>query len=289
MRSIPLPSPHLLHSLVPVHQLLPTLTHDLQPGTNTYLIGTSPSRLLIDTGEGFPAWRASLSQVLRDENCAISAALLTHWHHDHVGGVRDLRALCPGVKIYENKSPSNEEFLDIHDGDAWEVDGGGGEGKRLRAVFCPGHTDNHMAFVLETEGAVFTGDNVLGHGTAVFEDLAEYVRSLERMKGEFGEGGGRAYPGHGEVVQDGRAKCEGYIQHRAEREREVLKVVEGAGGDGVSVRGIVEVVYKDVRKDLWDAAARGVLLILRKLQGEGKVEEIGEKWRIISSGSEMKL
>ena len=50
-----------------------------------------------------------------------------------------------------------------------------------------------MAFVLEEENAMFTGDNVLGHGTAVFEDLAVYLDSLTRMREQFH---GRAYPGH---------------------------------------------------------------------------------------------
>lgn len=40
---------------------------------------------------------------------------------------------------------------------------------------------------------MFTGDNVLGHGTAVFEDLAVYLDSLSRMREQFH---GRAYPGH---------------------------------------------------------------------------------------------
>lgn len=40
---------------------------------------------------------------------------------------------------------------------------------------------------------MFTGDNILGHGTAVFEDLAVYLDSLSCMRGQFH---GRAYPGH---------------------------------------------------------------------------------------------
>lgn len=63
----------------------------------------------------------------------------------------------------------------------------------MRAFHCPGHTTDHMAFVLEEENAMFTGDNVLGHGTAVFEDLAVYLDSLSRMREQFH---GRAYPGH---------------------------------------------------------------------------------------------
>lgn len=63
----------------------------------------------------------------------------------------------------------------------------------MRAFHCPGHTADHMVFVLEEESAMFTGDNVLGHGTAVFENLTVYLDSLSRMREQFR---GRAYPGH---------------------------------------------------------------------------------------------
>lgn len=122
-------------------------------GTNTYLLGTGPERLLIDTGEGKPIWPENLASVLSSEKATIRDTILTHWHHDHVDGVTDLLKLCPESKVYKNEP--DKGMLNCEDGQRFEV-----EGATLRAFKCPGHTTDHVALVLEEEGAMFTGDNV---------------------------------------------------------------------------------------------------------------------------------
>lgn len=143
---------------------------------------------------------------------------------------------------------------------------------------------------------MFTGDNVLGHGTAVFEDLGCYMSSLERMKNQFS---GRAYPGHGAVIEEGRKRIGEYIEHRHQREREVLHVMEEArkaakDGDGSDTGAstpmeIVKIVYKEVPENLHEPAARGVLQILQKLAGEGQAVQSadGHRWQIAEKASAM--
>ncbi|KAK1830541.1 metallo-beta-lactamase superfamily protein [Podospora conica] len=243
-------------------------------GTNTYLVGTGRSRLLIDTGEGLPSWLSALRRTLAAENATVAAAVLTHWHHDHVNGVPDLLAACPDAKVYKHTPGPGQHA--IADGQRFEV-----EGATLTAWHTPGHTGDHVVLVLGEEGAMFTGDNVLGHGTGVFEDLGVYMRSLERMGGLFG---GVAYPGHGEVVQDGPGKVREYIRHRKMREEQVVKTMQGRneGGDGHwwTAMELVKVIYKDYPESLHGPAAAGVVQILRKLEKEGRVVADGERWRL---------
>ena len=184
--------------------------------------------------------------------------------------------------MYKNIAGEGQE--EIKDGQVFSV-----EGAALRAVFSPGHTEDHMALILEEEDAMFTGDNVLGQGTAVFEDLLTYIKSLEKMKAMFH---GRAYPGHGPVIPDGPATIADYIQHRQQREDQVLAVLKSdihhpdrpykEKPDEWTSMEIVKIIYRDVPEILHDAANRGILQILHKLQAEDKVIEVEEtqKWRI---------
>ncbi|KAL6923824.1 hypothetical protein ACHAPO_011370 [Fusarium lateritium] len=251
-------------------------------GTNTYLLGTGRSRLLIDTGEGRKAWITSVCEILQRENATIATALITHWHHDHTGGIKDFLSISPQARIYKHTPDDGQ--LDIKHGQRFEV-----EGATLTAVYTPGHTSDHVVFVFKEEDAMFTADNVLGQGTAVFEDLVTYIRSLEEMKSLFK---GRAYPGHGPVIENGPAKIAEYISHRRQREEQVIRTLKTGPGDVETndpaswsewtAMELVEVIYKDVPRDLYPAACGGVLQILGKLEGEGRVAHDGEKWRMVA-------
>ncbi|OAA54799.1 metallo-beta-lactamase superfamily protein [Niveomyces insectorum RCEF 264] len=234
------------------------------------------------------------------------------WHPDHVGGIDQVRQLVPGVPVYQNQAgagaggratttASTDDVLDIADGQAFRV-----PGATLRAVHTPGHAANHMVFVLAEEGAVFAGDNVLGQGTAVFEDLAVYLRSLARMRALYPVDDGateedsrfrgrRLYPGHGPVVADGPAKITEYMEHRQQREDQVVQLLRTQNATAAAAavelasvsppsawtaQALVEVIYADVRKDLHAAAERGVVQILQKLESEGKAVRDGSAWRL---------
>ncbi|KAG8162927.1 hypothetical protein KVR01_007405 [Diaporthe batatas] len=243
-------------------------------GTNTYLVGTGSQRLLIDTGEGKPSWVAALRRTLAEENAVVSHALISHWHGDHQGGIKDLLALSPDTKVLKNQPEDGQ--LDIADGQRFSVDGA-----TLTAVHTPGHTVDHMVFVFDEEDALFTADNVLGQGTAVFEDLPTYLASLDRMKDLFR---GRAYPGHGPVIDDGPAKIKEYVSHRQQREDQItqtLRSVNSATGTALwEPMELVKVIYHDVPETLHLPAQGGVMQVLQKLEGEGKVSREGGRWAL---------
>ncbi|KAJ6439963.1 metallo-beta-lactamase domain-containingprotein [Purpureocillium lavendulum] len=270
-------SQQLAH-LPPVERLSPTCIRILGAnpgkftlqGTNTYLLGTGRRRILIDAGEGRQAWLDSLKATLDSEGATIQAALISHWHHDHTGGIAQLLQLVPDVTVYKMHPGPGQ--LPIEHGQVFRVDGA-----TLTAAHTPGHTADHVVFILDEEAAMFTADNVLGHGTAVFEDLTAYLASLSKMRTLFS---GRAYPGHGPVVEDGPARIAEYVVHRRQREEQVLQAMSSKESAWTAM-DIVKVVYRDVPENLHAAASGGVVQILDKLQRDGRVAGHGDEWRLV--------
>ncbi|XP_045611930.1 endoribonuclease LACTB2-like isoform X3 [Procambarus clarkii] len=153
-------------------------------GTNTYLIGTGKSRILLDAGEkGNADYISALLSVLKQQETTIDKIVITHWHHDHIGGLMDVLGCLGGcVKVYKfpradaPDEPLHESvrLIKLKHNDEIKT-----EGATLKVLHTPGHTTDHVVLAVEEEGAVFSGDCILGEGTAVFEDLHTYMASLK--------------------------------------------------------------------------------------------------------------
>ncbi|KAG6013233.1 hypothetical protein E4U54_006958 [Claviceps lovelessii] len=250
-------------------------------GTNTYLLGSGSRRILIDTGEGKPGWISSLKSTLAEEKAYVGIVVLSHWHHDHTGGISDVLSIAPKAIIYKHEPATGQRAMS--DGQIFAVDG-----VTLTAFHTPGHTKDHMVFVLAEEDAMFTADNVLGHGTTVFEDMSAYLNSLEKMQRLFS---GRAYPGHGPVLEDGRGIIKSYIEHRLSRVEQVLQTMRASNGPRPkgaewSVMDVVKIIYHDVPAELHPAAGRGISQILEKLSRDGLAIQIDkDHWRVTKDAS----
>jgi glyoxylase-like metal-dependent hydrolase (beta-lactamase superfamily II) len=211
-------------------------------GTNTYLVGRTPA-VVIDPGPDDPG---HLERVRRaaEARGGLGTVLLTHRHGDHSDGVAAL-----GV---EPAHPRDGETI-----------------AGLTAIATPGHSADHLCFVIED--ACFTGDLILGEGSTIVGpremggSLADYMRSLERLRSLDLR---VLYPGHGPEVRDPRAKIDEYVEHRMMRERRLV----GALDRGVQSRSaLLAEVWDDVPEELRGAAAIAMQAHLEKLEDEGRL------------------
>lgn len=61
------------------------------------------SRILIDTGDkNVPDYQTNLAKVLMLEKANIEHIIVTHWHHDHLGGVDDLYGTIASKKLFHS-------------------------------------------------------------------------------------------------------------------------------------------------------------------------------------------
>jgi hydroxyacylglutathione hydrolase len=110
---------------------------------------------------------AAILKVLAQENWALTDILITHHHHDHVGGVAELKQKykCRVVAPHDRKAAIADVDQRVTNGDVVKV------GNLLaRVIETPGHTLDHVSYVFDKEKAVFAADTLFSIGCGrVFE------------------------------------------------------------------------------------------------------------------------
>lgn len=267
------------------------------PGTNTYIVGMGSRRVLIDAGDsGVSSYIELLQRTLRAFDATLSAILITHSHPDHIGGARDVARACGGdepVSIRKVPWSGHDAGLTIEnvsDGDELRIDAR----TTLRAYHTPGHAPDHVCWLLPEEGLLFSGDTILGAGTTIVPahggDMRLYLASLARLRDD-PHGWCTICPGHGPMVTDGRRAVREYIEHRLQREAQILNELSlaqqsdclhgrgstcphGGAADALqSARDLVESMYRDrsLSHELRMAATETVYSHLVWLRAKGRV------------------
>ncbi len=246
-------------------------------GTGVYIVGTRDVAV-IDPGPLIDEHVAALKRALAGKR--VSHILVTHTHIDHSPAAQPLKewsgaktyAFGPHGSGHHDDGPRMEEGGDqafmpdvrLKDGEVVE-----GNGFTIEAVHTPGHTSNHLCFGLREEKALFTGDHVMGWSTTVVTppdgNMREYMASVRKLQAR---NDAVLYPTHGAPVTDPKPFLQAYIDHRLEREAQILSCLK----DGIDrIPAMVERMYADVDKRLHPAAARSVLAHLIQLTEDGRV------------------
>jgi glyoxylase-like metal-dependent hydrolase (beta-lactamase superfamily II) len=150
----------------------------------------------------------------------------------------------------------------------------------LTVLHTPGHAPDHLCFWHESTRSVFSGDLALS-GTTVWipgnehGDVAAYIRSLERI---LALEPARLYPAHGPIVERPAALLRHYIEHRREREAQIVEALRA--GD-TTPAAIAARLYRALSPKVLPLAQESVTAHLRKLEREGRARCVAEAWTII--------
>lgn len=258
----------------------PTLLHAGNPGPYTgdgnwtYLIaGDRP--LLIDAGVGEPEHLDAIAVAAADGPADV---VVTHGHSDHASGAPMIRLRWPAARFFKHPWPERDTsvpWLTIADGET-VITGAG----PLEVLHTPGHSPDHVALWHADSRTLFVGD-LLQLGTTVFipassgGSLADYLASLERLRQL---SPARAWPAHGPVIEDPLALIQYYLDHRRQREEQVLAALE----EGLAtVEAITGRIYVNLAPALTPMARESVLAHLVKLAREGRALRGEGTWSIV--------
>jgi hydroxyacylglutathione hydrolase len=140
-----------------------------------WLIENETETWIVDPGDAEP-----VLEVLAARNKKLTGILITHHHHDHIGGVE--RLLSSGLKVIGPQKDQFELVNDpVHEGDSRRICG-----VEFRVMEVPGHTLNHIAYYaepLDQPPVLFCGDTLFSAGCGrLFEGTPKQMyQSLDRF------------------------------------------------------------------------------------------------------------
>jgi len=244
------------------------------PGTNTYMLGEREIAV-IDPG---PVIDSHIDLICELAGGPIKWILVTHTHPDHSPAVATL-AERTGAERLGRKAPAgphqDETFTpdrEMQDGDVLKT-----PDFSLQIIHTPGHASNHLCYLNDDMGWLFTGDHIINGSTVVIDppdgNMSDYLTSLETLMEKAMTA---LAPGHGDPIERPYEAIDWIIKHRLEREAKVFATL--VAHSNMTTGELVAFVYDDVHERLHGIAERSLLAHLQKLERDERATEGDGRW-----------
>ncbi len=257
---------------------LPPATH-----TNSYALGTrqvlliEPATPYADEQRVWLEWARALETSGRE----LQGILVTHHHHDHIGGAavlaRELGLDLWAHRLTAERLPhlvfarilNESETIRLH-GPAiqdWTV------------LHTPGHAPGHLCLHDATSGVMVVGDMVASDGTILIDpsdgDMAAYLHQLKRLSELTPE---IALPAHGAPISSPSRLLRMHVRLRMMREESILSHLEAFGSEGATPQELVARAYRGTQKAAWVFALRSLESHIKKLADEGRAQVLDGRY-----------
>ena len=264
-------------------------------GTNTYIIDNG-ELAIIDPG---PLNDEHLDNILElTAGREVKYILLTHSHIDHSPLSQklslELKAPTYGyggsnaglsatmLSLIEEGYESGAEGIDyefnpdflIKNNEKFELNN-----SVINAIHTPGHMGNHICF--QYDKVLFSGDHVMGWATSMvsppYGDLTQFMASCRLLQTKDFD---LFLPGHGDPINNPKERLGFLINHRLEREKQIISTIKGSS---FSALEITKFVYTEIDQSLIPAATRNVFAHLIDLKNKKQIEfqgPISEKTQV---------
>jgi glyoxylase-like metal-dependent hydrolase (beta-lactamase superfamily II)/8-oxo-dGTP pyrophosphatase MutT (NUDIX family) len=253
------------------------------PGTNSYLIGDG-SVAVIDPGPDDPAHVQALLEAAQGD---IRWILVTHTHPDHAPAAARLRELTGAEILGGGAVRGAQRHIELNfdrvlqDGECLQLGA-----VTMRAIHTPGHASNHVCYLLEATGMLFSGDHLVQGFTVVIAppdgNMRAYLDSLERLRAL---GSNIIAPGHGFLIGEPQQEIDRVVRHRLGREQKVRRALQQQGGSA-TLTSLLPRVYDDVPSSLHALAAQSLEAHLAKLLEDGEVTHAEGHWSVVARTSD---
>ena len=187
------------------------------PGTNTYLVGIDEVAVIDPGPDDAGHIDAIVGASMRER---VRWVLLTHTHPDHAPGTKRLVKETGAEVLAFTKQPKDGDVIarPRHRRTATTIEG---TEFGLEVLHTPGHAPNHLCFSSRRSACCSpaTPSSTACSRSSTRAAAATWRCTSRRSSGSKKLRLARIAPGHGDVIDEPKARIDEYLEHRRARER----------------------------------------------------------------------